>query len=274
MKMKLRDRIWLWGQDPGGHHASGVYKLPGVNKMDSKEGCEFFGINRCCRVAMGIGPQPPFDAESEKIAGLREVVWSVIGAGGVKRHSSGDQSDLGEVLRQAEMYPNITGGVLDDFFTSVEGFDISGAVARHSLQSLRNIRRKLHEFPQRKLDLWLVLYTYQLGMPIREYLDECDIISLWTWQGEDLKNWEENYARTRAMTGEKPIFAGCYMWNYGKSKPLTMDEMKFQLDVYYKYLMDGRLKGMVLCSNCIADIGLETVEYTKKWIAEHGDEYC
>lgn len=28
---KLIDRVWLWGQTPGSHHATAGYNLPGVN---------------------------------------------------------------------------------------------------------------------------------------------------------------------------------------------------------------------------------------------------
>ena len=65
---KLREHGWLWGQDPGAHHDGGGYKLPGENRMGPVEGCDFFGIKNCCRVAMRIGPFPPFDGESEKLA--------------------------------------------------------------------------------------------------------------------------------------------------------------------------------------------------------------
>jgi hypothetical protein len=37
-------------------------------------------------------------------------------------------------------------------------------------------------------------------------------------------------------------------------------------------LKKGDIEGIIFCSNCIADIGLETVEYTRKWIAEVGNE--
>ena len=46
------------------------------------------------------------------------------------------------------------------------------------------------------------------------------------------------------------------MWNYGKNKPLTMDQMKFQLDRYYHWLKKKNIEGIIFCSNCIADIGL------------------
>ena len=34
----------------------------------------------------------------------------------------------------------------------------------------------------------------------------------------------------------------------------------------------GEIKGVILCSNCIADIGLDTVEYTRTWLQAHGEE--
>ena len=75
-----------------------------------------------------------------------------------------------------------------------------------------------------------------------------------------------------AATPGKRRLAGCYMWNYGEKCPLTAEQMQHQLDVYLKYLRSGELEGMILCSNCIADIGLPTVEQTRRWIDRYGDE--
>ena len=73
---KISDAIWLWGQNPGSHHANKAYRLPGTNVMDSAAGCDFFGIKNCYRVRMKAGPFPPFDNESEKVKHLPNVVWS------------------------------------------------------------------------------------------------------------------------------------------------------------------------------------------------------
>lgn len=270
----VKDNIWLWGQNVGVHHVpaqNNPYKLPGVNRMDSVEGCDFFGIDKCCRVAMVDGPFPPFDADSEKMKHLKEVVWSAVGAGGLTQHND-DKSDLDEVLRQAEMYDNISGAVLDDFFKSVEGFKTSGSVARHSVASIRSMRDKLHNFPKRKLDLWLVWYSYQLDFDVMEYVELCDVITLWTWKGSELADLDENMAKLLEKTPNKRRLAGCYMWNYGEKKPLTIEQMKFQLERYRQWMKDGIIEGIVLCSNCIADLGLETVDYTRNWIMEHGNE--
>lgn len=269
---KLRDKFWLWGQNIGVHHKYGVhYNLPGVNRMDSAEGCKFFGIPNCCRVAMGDGPFPPFDAESEKLKGCKQVVWSAVGAGGITRHDD-DKSDLDEALRQAAIYPNITGAVLDDFFKSVEGFKASGAVARHSVGSIASMRDKLHNFPARKLDLWMVWYSYQLDFDVADYISLCDVVTLWTWKGSDLANLDGNINKFIAQTPGKRRLAGCYMWNYGECKPLSNKEMQDQLDCYYRHIKNGDIEGIVLCSNCIADIGLETVDVTRRWLDAVGEE--
>jgi hypothetical protein len=268
----VRDRLWLWGQNPGSHHLDspeGGYKLPGKNLMDSREGCSFFGIDKCCRVTMSTGPFPPFDKEAEKIKDLKEVVWSAIGAGDVKQYDN-DQNDLDDVLRIAGKYPNITGAILDDFFLAAE---VPGkSSGRHSLESITKISDRLHSFSERHLDLWMVWYTYQLDFNVGDYVKLSDVMTLWTWKGSDLPYLDANIQKLVEKTKGKRRFAGCYMWNYGESKPLTMDQMKYQLDRYYYWLKKGDIEGIIFCSNCIADIGLETVEYTRRWIAEVSNE--
>lgn len=263
--MKLtHDNLWIWGQHPGCHHAGG-YKLPGENLMDSTEGAKYLGIPNCCRVVMQDKPAPPFDAESEKLKDFRQVVWSTVGAGSTTRHGA-NQSDLEEVLRQATKYKNITGAVLDDFFPSAEGFENGGERARHTMDSIRSMRDRLHNFPDRKLDLWLVWYDYQLDFPVTDYVDLCDVVTFWTWEGSQLDKLDENIEKLVAKTPGKRRLAGCYMWNYGETKPLTNEQMQYQLDRYQYWIEQGALEGIVFCSNCIADLGLEAVEITKKWI--------
>ncbi len=245
----IKDRLWLWGQNPGSHHLDspeGGYKLPGTNLMDSSEGCTFFGIEKCCRVTMSTGPFPPFDKEAEKIKDLKEVVWSDIGAGDVKQYEK-DQSDVNEVLRIAEKYPNISGAILDDFFLAEEKPGESSG--RHSLDSISMISDKLHNFSKRRLDLWMVWYTYQIDFNVGDYVKLSDVMTLWTWKGSDLPDLDANIQKFVRKTNGKRRLAGCYMWNYGESGPLTMDQMKFQLDRYYHWLKKGEIEGIIFCSN-------------------------
>ena len=42
---------------------------------------------------------------------------------------------------------------------------------------ITTMRDRLHAFPRRRLDLWMVWYTYQLGFPVAEYIALCDVIT-------------------------------------------------------------------------------------------------
>ena len=59
------------------------------------------------------------------------------------------------------------------------------------------------------------------------------------------------------------------MWDYGGKCEMSLENMEFQLEIYKKWLIEGRIRGIVLCSNCIADIGLSAVDFTKKWIEQN-----
>ncbi len=268
---KFSEKFWLWGQDAGSHHAAGnnMFKLPGVNRMGPAEGAAYLGLQNVCRVVCGGVPVPPFDNETKQLTNMRQVVWSAVGSSGTKRNDA-NQSDLEEVFRQAKMFPNVTGAVLDDFFN---GFDGAGKLtARHSVASIRNMHERLHHFEKRPLDLWLVWYKHHLDYDASAYLEYCDVITFWTWDGADLPKLDETLGKVMRQTPGKRRLAGCYMWDYGGGKPFTIAEMKFQCEKYYAWMGKGLIEGIIFCSNCCADIGLEAVEWTRNWIKEVGNE--
>jgi hypothetical protein len=61
------------------------------------------------------------------------------------------------------------------------------------------------------------------------------------------------------------------MWNYGEACPLTIEQMQEQCDAYLEYIQKGYLDGIIVCSNCIADLNIEAVEWMRNWINEHKD---
>jgi len=262
----LKDNFWLWGQTAGTHHSAydNIYKLPGENKMTPAAGCDYLGIPNCCRVVMENKPIPPFDEESRAMAHLKQVVWSIVGSCGSVRNNSG-LGDLHEVIRQARMYPNITGGVLDDFLNQAR-LDL------FPLEKVVELRNRLTAEVGRHMDLWVVLYDEQLDAPIQSYLDVCDVITFWTWCGSNLVNLNRNLDRMIAITPNKRRLAGCYMWNYGESRPLEIDQMEQQCERYLHYMNKGDIEGIIFCSNCIADVGIEAVDWTRNWIKQVGGQ--
>lgn len=258
--MSLKDDLWIWGQSAGSHHRVGnnVWNLPGENRMESLEGAQYLGIPNICRVAIGDSPKPPFDAEAELLKDCPKVIWSVIGDATTTRTNTGG-TDVQAVIDVSRKYPNIIGGVMDDLF-------VSDRMDFYTPEVIGECAQQLHE---NGLELWSVIYEYGLDKDVRAHLSHCDVVSIWTWCGENLSKLDETYENLCKLTapGQK-IYAGCYFWDYGNCRPLPLESMKLQLETYRKWYETGRIGGIVFCSNCIADIGLDTVEYTRKWIAE------
>ena len=149
----LRDHLWIWGHDAGCHHTGAglQWKIPGTNRMGPVEAARHLGIPNCCRVVFAGSPAPPFDAESAKLRPFQKVVWSVTGDCSSRRNDNG-MDDADEVLRQASRFPNVSGGILDDFFRPDTGD------ARMTPARLREIADRFHNAP-RPLELWLVYYA-------------------------------------------------------------------------------------------------------------------
>lgn len=258
--MSIKKDFWLWGQVPNSHHeeANNLYNLPGVNKMTPAEGLAFFGIENACMIVMENKPKPPFDSCADDLKNAKKVAWSILGSGGSDRNNNGG-NDIEDVLKIAETHENIIAGVADDFMRPER-------MAVYTPEIIASYKERLHNGAKRKLDFWTVIYTHEIEENAKPYLDVFDVISMWTWCAKDIVNLDENYKKLKKYTKEKPIMAGCYMWDYGEHKPMPMDLMKKQLDVYYNWYEQGKIAGVILCSNCIADIGLTTVDYTKEWL--------
>lgn len=267
-KKPLIENLWLWGHTAGSHHNPvNTYNLPGKNLMGPKEASDYLGIKNCCRVAYGeYGPFPPLDNEAQELINLKEVVWSAIGDGSSKQHNK-DQSDLDEILRIAEKYDNITGAILDDFFITPTA---DGQVARHSIESIRDMRNKLHNFNKRPLDLWLVWYTHQLDYELTSYIELFDVITFWEWKGSNLINFKNNIQEFISKTPRKRRLIGCYLWNFGEKKPMTIAQLEHQLQICYDFIKEGKIEGIVFCANTVVDIDLESVDFIRDWISNYG----
>jgi hypothetical protein len=122
------------------------------------------------------------------------------------------------------------------------------------------------------LPVMAVIYTRQIKARALPHLNAVDQLCLWTWRPNDLKNLEANFEALERLVPGKDLFLGCYMYDFHESKPLPVDRMKHQTDLAFQWLREGRIKGIIFLSNGIADVGLESVEWTRRWIMEHGDE--
>ncbi len=263
----IKDCLWLWGQDPGAHHNTldNIYKLPGSNRMTPFEGAHYLGVPNMCRVVIHGLPAIPYDQDAIVLDMLDKVVWSIADYGTTNRQEDGD-ADVKEVARQAKLHSNVIGAVMDDFFTKKH-------LEKYPPERVVQFKKDLKKLSGRQLELWVVAYVEMFEESFRPYLKECDVETMWTWKGVNLPELDNNLKRLKDLCGPgKRIMAGCYMWDYGGKTEMPMDLMKFQLDKYYEWLKKGEIEGIIFCSNCIADIGLEAVEYTREWIRKVGSE--
>ena len=200
---------------------------------------------------------------------MRQVVWSAMGDSGSKRNDT--KTDLDEVLRQAAMFDNITGAVLDDFFLHRTG--PVEAWGRYPVEAIIEMREKLHQVRPRALDLWVVWYKRQLEYEIDAYLDAFDVITYWNMMTPaEHGQVQDDLARMIERTPGKRRLTGCYIWNYGQGKPLTIEQMRFECETFYELIKAGHSEGIVFCANCCADVGGLAVQWLREWIKDVGEE--
>jgi hypothetical protein len=260
-KATVGDRLWLWGHDAGAHNEG--WGLPGPSRITPAEAAFYLGIPNLIMVRYQGRPSLPFDQYALPFRALQQVVWSVVGAGGQT-----DDRERAHVLDLAARHPNITGLMLDDFFGSEQAVQGDGtpALPTDELRGLRNQRT----VAGRRLQLWAVLYEHQLEKQLAPYLELLDVVSFWTWDADKLVGLEGNLARLKEVAPRCARALGCYLWDYGKKKPMPLDWMRHQCEVGQRWLRRGEIEGMIFLASCLCDLELEAVEWTRQWVAQVG----
>ncbi len=254
-----RDRFWLWGHETGSHNTE--WDLPGASRISPVEAACYMGIPNLIMVRYQPAPLPPDAQYLVPFRTLRRVVWSVIGAGAMH----GDD-DVDRALDTAQRLPGMCGVMMDDFFRRDRAD--AGTLSTAQLHALR--QRLAHA--ARPLPLWVVLYDHQLDLPVGEHLALCDKVTFWTWHVEDLARLEDNFSAFERLVpeGARRVL-GCYMWDYGRKRPMPLDVMERQCERGLCWLREQRISGMIFLASCICDLDLPAVEWTRRWIARVGD---
>lgn len=258
----IRDRLWIWGHEAGSHNSG--WNIPGRSRMTPAEGAFYLGVPNLIMVQYAGKPSPPFDQYAIPFRALKNVAWSIVGAGGQTQ-----DKERAHVLELAGRFPMITGVMMDDFFRSPAD---GGEVGVLSLDELRSIQDQL-TVSGRRLDLWVVLYDHQLALPVEQHLKLCDKVTFWTWRAPDLRDLERNFEVVEKKAPSCGKILGCYMWDYGQKRPMPLDLMEMQCEMGLRWLREGRIEGMIFLASCICDLEIEAVEWTRRWIAKVGDEH-
>lgn len=255
--MKLIDKLWNWGHLEGSHNKCTQLDC----SMTPEEFASEYGIKNAFIVSYGGNIQPPFNAIAKRFSCLREVKWSVLGDASTPLPDAelGNTEDILSALGDG---CNITGGVVDDFFSPKR-------MERFTPKVLKKIKSALNA---KGLDFWCVLYANQLDLELQKYLDCFDGVTFWIWKSTELPDTEMYVKKIRALIGDKLLMLGVYLFDYGTGG-IPMDPVLFekQLSLYFDYLRQGNTEGVVFCSSTVGDADLETNRILKKYIAEYGE---
>jgi hypothetical protein len=259
----VRDRLWIFT-------CAANSDFPHIGRrsvMTPAEGAFYLGVPNIIVVQSSESEarygrlEPPFAPYTVALRPLKRVVWSVVGSGGF--HSP---AETNEVLELARSTPNFTGVMLDDFFTGRK----EGKRAQWTVDELADIRRRL-DATGKRLDIFVTLYVTHLDLPLRDYLERIDVVTLWTGNPAELANLEANLAKAETLAPKARKMLGCYLVDYGRKQGIALSAMKLQCELGLRWLCQGRIEGMIFLGNTTMDLGFESVEWTRQWIQQVGD---
>lgn len=265
----LRDRLWMWGHDPGVYDGpKGVYNIPLSAPMSMAEGIKSMGIPNVCVIRGGT----PDEEYRKQFKAVKRIAWNLAGGSNQSYRALKNY-----VFGLRDTTPNLTGYYLDDFFHigNQPGFDrnaeTEAAPAALSLEEMKQLHEETISY-KRRLDLAIVLYTAQLCPAIKPVMKYVDVVSLWIWDGKDIQTIDANFRKYRSLVPGKPTLLGIYMWDFGGRKELRKELMAQQLDYAYRLYKEGQIEGLIFHCTPLCNKGLAAVDYARQWIAKHGDE--
>ena len=248
--MKLKEHLYLWC------HNSGVYNEI-VNDRSSAtpaEAADYMGIENIIMVSYGGKPTPPFAPIQEGFKKFGKVVWSIIGDSACVYEN--DEAYVDEVISLHEKYPNVTGGIMDDFFT--EG------------RTPFNLEAISGKMKGAGLPLWVVLYDHELKKQENlKKLQMCDVITFWTWDISHIAVMEKNLVDVRNQFPDKKIVSGCYLWNFSGQLPQTVRHMEYQCNAALDLLKSGTIDDIIILGSPLIGMKLPTIDWTKSWIRDN-----
>ncbi len=256
----VRDRLWVFACPVNNDYPH----LRRRSLMTPAESAFFFGVPNILIIQVRPRPgeekwfkpfEPPLDQYAIALRPLKRVVWSVVGGGGVT-----EEGERKQVLEMAQRTPNFVGVYMDDFFNADDSRLASLASA-----DLRDLQKVLKGH-DKKLDLFVTLYTHQLDLPLAEYLNLIDVITLWTWKSADLVNLESNFRKLERVAPGSRKMLGCYVVDYDKKTSTPIPAMQHQCELGMRWLRERRIEGIVFLGNSVMDLGYEAVDWTRDWI--------
>lgn len=249
MSKSYRDHLYLWCHEPGVYNS--IKGLGGHSSATPVEAADFMGIENIIMVSYAGKPIPPFAPIQQQYTKFKHVVWSIIGDTACKYDDPEGFAD--EVISLKRKYPNVSGGIMDDFFNEGRSaFDLDAIAGKMRAAAL---------------PLWVVVYDFQLcRQDVLQKLQKCDVITFWTWDVKNLASMEQNLTGLHRMFPGKKIAAGCYLWNFGGDLTLTVRHMEYQCRAALDLLDAGIISDIIILGSPLIGMKLPAIEWTRDWI--------
>lgn len=259
----VRDHLWLFAV-PANTDFGSVQRR---SLMTPAEAAYYLGIPNIIIVQASSGEskygrfEPPFEQYTVALRPFRRIVWSVTGSGGF--HAD---NETREVLDLVKRIPNFTGIMLDDFFSDKK----DGRRAVLTVEELSKIRQELKS-SGKKLDIFATYYTQLLKIPLDDYLKLIDVLTLWTWKSAEIPDIPRNIAALDKVAPRARKMLGCYLYDFSLKQPVPVPAMEQQCNIGLDLLKKKRIDGIIFLANTVADLGFDSVEWTRNWIQKVGD---
>ena len=287
-QQQVRDRFWIFTVYPGSNDSYlELGNFRGGSRMTPAEGAFWLGVPNLILVREHETPRLPnlerwrakttFEQYAISFQPLDRVVWSVVGSGG-----KGGMNELPYVLPLAKTFPNISGIYLDDFIIDTKKQPDGRYLGRPAIapEELKSARERLKSVG-RPMEIWVTLYTHELmpghpryrgcSPPLANFLDQFDVLTLWTWNSEELRTLDESLAALEAAAPKnRRIALGLYIWDFFNQRPVSLELMKHQCELGLKWLHEKRIHEMIFLANTVLDVGVPSADFARKWIAEVG----
>lgn len=257
--LKLREKVWLWGLDPGADHFGGENGLAGSNRMTPMEGAYYFGTRNLLRVSRFGFPKPPLDNEAEKLSVLDRTVWSIDPA---------DPDSVDELIRIARYYPNIRGALI------LADGEHRGMLHTRDVQLYREARARIKEKLGEDFQIWLQISASKIVVESQlPYLETADVLNIWLSTPQESMHLDTYLGQLTQMGLEnKKTVWGLYFWNFARKQIFPPAMVDVFLNKYREWLQAGRIEGIALYSNTLADTKLGAAFAARDWMAAHGDD--
>lgn len=290
----VRDRLWIFTVLAGGDDDSlELGGIRGGSRMTPAEGAFWLGVPNLLLIRSHETPALPggqrwraktnFEQYAISFQPLQRVVWSVVGSGG-----KGGMNELSPALELARKYPNFTGIYLDDFIIDAKKQADGRVVGRPALGPDEIARAKEQmRAVGRPMQTWVTLYTHEINPsrtiaspafrgcepPLAGFLSLFDVLTLWTWNSDELPCLKENLAALEKIAPKGARIAlGLYIWDFHNRKPVPVELMEHQCELGLEWLRDGRIHDMIFLANTVLDVGLPSAEFSRQWIQKVGGE--